>query len=341
MATLNYSTRLNNIQARKYDAETNRTLVSESFRSLNIPEDIKYLMESMRPIDKSYNDKTLLAADNVKKHLENGLSLHFSRAYRTQGSVKSGTNIKTHSDIDLLAIIDKYFYPESYPQNPYTESDPDVDIRELRKQTTQVLSNIYQDVDASGESCVSIFNKSLKRKVDVAFCFWYNSAKYDQTQDEHYRGVRLYKYPSGTKKQDFPFAHLNFVNSKGDYTNDGSRKGIRLLKNLRADCDDKLDNLSSFQLTTIVDSIESNGLMYQVGAEITIAQAISKQLGSLIDSPSYRRSVKSPNGLETPLEHDEIVPDLLRIKLDLDTLIGDASKDIANSYIVKRSLATY
>jgi hypothetical protein len=341
MATLNYQTRLAKLQSRRFDPGLQRVMLSESFRRSDIPEDVKYLIESMRPIDKDYNDRTIKAADNVQTHLENGLNVHFARAYRTQGSVRTGTNIKAHSDIDLLTIINRYHYPESHPTVPYTASVPQDDIQELRKQATLILESKYDDVDADGESCVSIFNKSLYRKVDIAFGFWYNTDDYDRTNDEYYRGIYLHKHPSCARKQDFPFAHLHNVNLKGDTTADGSRRGVRLLKNLRADSDTEFQHLKSFQITTIVHSIDNGQLHYRPGQELPIAHAISGELTRLIDSPAYRQSVKSPNGTEKPLAKEGIEKELILLKTDLDTLIEDATKDIARSYNLPNLIKAY
>lgn len=341
MATLNYQTRLAKLQNRRFDPSLQRVMLSESFKRSDIPEDVKYLVESMRPIDKDYNDRTIKAAENVQTHLESGLNVHFARAYRTQGSVRTGTNIKAHSDIDLLTIINRYYYPEGNPVTPYTASVPQDDIQELRKQATTILKSKYDEVDADGESCVSIFNKSLHRKVDVAFGFWYNTAEYDKTNDEYYRGIYLHKHPSCARKRDFPFAHLHNVNQKGDVTRDGSRRGVRLLKNLRADSETELQLVKSFQLTTIVHAIDNGQLHYHPGQELSIAQAISGELMRLIDSPAYRQSVKSPNGMEQPLGKEGIETELALLKSDLDTLIDDAQKDLARSYNLQRIIQTY
>ncbi|RZK42956.1 MAG: hypothetical protein EOO61_05145 [Hymenobacter sp.] len=341
MATLNYQTRLAKLQNRRFDPGLHRVMLSESFNRSDIPEDIKYLVESMRPIGKDYNDRTIKAADNVQTHLENGFNVHFARAYRTQGSVRTGTNIKAHSDIDLLAIVDRYHYPEDHPISPYTASIPRDDIQELRKQATAILKAKYDEVNADGENCVSIFNKSLYRKVDVAFGFWYNSNEYDRTNDEYYRGIFLHKHPSCERKRDFPFAHLHNVNLKGDQTVDGFRRGVRLLKNLRADSEVELQHLKSFQLTTIVHAIDNGQLYYRPGQEMSIAHAISGELTRLIDSPAYRQSIKSPNGMEQPLGKEGIEKDLLLLKADLDTLIEDAAKDISRSYNLQNIIKAY
>lgn len=345
MATLDYTKRLANLQNRKFDSLLNESLISKSFSARDLPDNVKYMVESMRPINQKYNSKTIEAADNVQTHLQNGFDLHFNRAYRKQGSVKTFTNIKVHSDIDLLTIIDKYFYPEISNGNNYTASDPHEDIKELRKQATKILKGVYQEVDDSHDKCISIFNKSLKRKVDIVFGFWYNTEKYEKSKgannNEYYRGIYLYKFPNGPRELDYPFAHLHQVNSKGDNTSDGSRRGIRLLKNLRADSDVEFKLLKSFQLTTIVHSVDSINLNYSPGNELNIAKVVSAEIGNIIDDPNYRKTIKSPNGTEKPLVKDEIVPEIKLLKADLDTLIEDSSKEILNSQVIKKAIQTY
>lgn len=345
MATLDYTKRLANLQNRKFDRELNESLISKSFSAKDIPTNVKYMLEAMRPIDQKYNSKTIDAANRVQKHLQDGFNLHFNRAYRTQGSVKTSTNIKVHSDFDLLTIIDKYFYPEISNGNSYTESDPNEDIQELRRQATKILKGIYDEVDDTHDKCISVLNKSLNRKIDVVFGFWYNSQKYEQTKaernDEYYRGIYLYKFPNGPRELDYPFAHLHQVNSKGDSTADGSRRGIRLLKSLRADSDTELKSLKSFHLTTVVHSIDNNNLGYTAGNELGIAKSISDEMNKLLQDPTYRKVVKSPNGTETPLAKDEIVSDIKRLKEDLDTLIEDSAKEILNSPVIKKAILTY
>jgi hypothetical protein len=341
MAVLDYNRRLSNLQSRRFDPGLNESALTKSFSAADIPQDIKYLFESMKPIGEKYNAKTIQAAENVQGHLERGLKVHFERAYRTQGSVKTNTNIRVHSDFDLLTIIDRYFYPQTSNGNTYTASDPDEDIQELRKQATEIMKFQYDTVDDSGDKCISIENKHLNRKVDIVFAYWYNSDKYQEVKDEFYRGIYLYNFKKKTKHRDFPFATIHNVNVKGDNTNDGLRKGVRLLKNLRADSEIELKVLKSFQLNSIVYSIDNAPLSYNVGDEIRIARVVSEQMGKLIDEPIYRKSIVSPNGVEKPLIDDDTVPELVLLKSDLDTLIEDASKDLYKSHTLQRTILSY
>jgi hypothetical protein len=339
---LNYYQRLQNIQKRKYDPDIKKSILSESFGRKTVPENIEYLLESTKPIPNDYNQKTIEAANRVQKHLERDFNLHFSRAYRMQGSVRTKTNIKTHSDIDLLTIIDRYhFVGVGVPnESPYTASDPNEDIWELRKQATKILKDKYDLVDDSGSKCISIINQNLKKEVDIVFAYWLNSKKYlENNQNEYYRGIYLYDFPKKKKESDYPFATIGQVNSKGDETRDGSRKGIRLLKNLRAD-NESID-LNSFVLSSIVHSIDSINLNYlNVGYEINIAQNISAQLSRLIDEKDFRENITSPNGLERPLKDDTCVKHLKTLKSDLDQLIIDCAGEF-RSHTIQKAILNY
>ena len=319
---INYQKRLKNIQNRRFDKELNESILSKSFSSSSIPQSVKYLMESMKEIDSKYNDRTIEAAESVKEHLEDNLNLNFDCVYRTQGSVMTSTNIKNYSDIDLLTIIDEYYYFEKSLESNNLYTDPDLDIITLRDQSEKIMDNIYDDeVDKTGTKSITIFDKSLKRKVDIIFCFWFNK-RYEESRDEFYRGIYLFDFCNKEKIKDYPFAHIDEVNSKGDLTNDGSRKCIRLLKSLKEDADEEI-NLSSFHLTSIVHSIENSQIDHRTVDELQLAIETSNEIDNLISCSSYRKSIKSPNGRENPLIEENIVPELKKLKKDLDSLILD------------------
>lgn len=340
MATLNYNTRLQNLKTRRFDEILQKSALSENFGRSVLPENLEYLIESMRPIGSKYNSITAEAASNVQKHLERDLQLHFTRDYRTQGSVITGNNIKVHSDIDLLAVVGRYYYlaPSLPNPFPYTDSDPDEDIKKLRQEATKILQKQYDIVDNSGRKSISIYNKNLKRKVDIVFCYWYQTPEYQNSGNEVYKGIYLYDFPQSRKELDFPFLHMHEVNLKGELTNDGSRRATRLLKTLKADSEKII--LSSFQLTTIVHQVENSLLYYSPGRELSIAKAASDELTYIIDNPNYRRTILSPNKKETPLSDDSIVPSLEELNKDLKQLTSDCSLEVANT-LTQKKILTY
>jgi len=337
---LNYANRIQNLKARRFDPELNKSIVSGGFARADLPDDLRYLAESMMPIEVSYNMKTLEAAENVRKHLENALDLTFDRQYRTQGSVITGTNIKVYSDIDLLSIIDSYAYvPEDQtPDSPYKGSPTD-DILALRSQAVKILKSKYDEVDDTGSKSISIVNKNLRRKVDIVPAFWYNSQSYQTSSKEFYRGIYMFDKDERKKIRDFPFAHIQNVQEKGNSTNDGSRMGVRLLKNLKADSDGKI-TLSSFELTSIVHAIPDGSLYFPSVSRFQLARNISEHLAKMIDDSVFRTGITSPNGTEKPFSSVAIVAALKTVKSDLDELIQDCSKEL-QSQTFQRSIQNY
>lgn len=341
MTNLNYERRLANLKARRFDEILLKADVSESFGKAIVSSTVEYLLESMRPIGQKYNEVTLTAAGNVQSHLERDLNLSFSRAYRKQGSVMTNTNIKLYSDIDLLTIVDSYVFLAPAllpPKSPYL-GDTDDDIIQLRKQSTDIMRLKYDEVDTSGKKSIAIYNKNLRRKVDIVFSYWYDTPEYLSSNKEYYRGIQLYDFEQNQKQLDYPFASIYNVNQKSSSTNDGSCKGIRLLKTLKADAEKEID-LSSFQLTTLVYEMENLELYYSKGNELKIAVNISKHIDKMITYPSYRRAIKSPNGTEHPFSDDKCLNELTLLKGDLDRLIEDCGGEIEN-YLTNSALLRY
>lgn len=327
---LDYQRRFDNLRERRFDRDLNKAILSDSFLETNYSSALKYLFESMRPIDRKYNEITIDAAERVKLHLEKRYNLHFGRDYEFQGSVMSGTNIKLYSDIDLLTIVEKYSYrPSHLIQTPYTASDPHQDIKLLRRQSELILEDIYDEVDTKGSKSIKVTNKHLRREVDIVFCFWNDTENYLQSLSKSKRGVYLFDFPNDEKIEDFPFMHLEEVNLKGNLTMDGSRKAIRLLKTLKSDSTGEYKNLSSFQITTVVHNIHSSQLMYShTGMEVQIARAVSYELQQIISDTDYRKSLLSPNQTEAPLADDSCLPDIIRLKSELDNLLLDCGKSV-------------
>ncbi|MEZ4934404.1 MAG: hypothetical protein R2788_20040 [Saprospiraceae bacterium] len=83
MATIDYSRRIQNLQDRRFDRELRKSVLTESFQRSTLPKSVKYLIESMIPIDKNYNEKTIDAANRVQKHLESKLDYTLV-SYRSQ-----------------------------------------------------------------------------------------------------------------------------------------------------------------------------------------------------------------------------------------------------------------
>lgn len=338
---ISYNRRMQNLRERRYDSELQKAILAESF-SEKIPDSIKYILESMQPIEDSYNKKTTEAARRVEELISKNLTTPFKVEFRRQGSTVSNTNIKTYSDIDLLALIGSYHYVQEPLKivSPYT-GDAFADIKELRRQIVNILTNTYDEVDSSGSKSIKLVNKGLKRSVDVVPAFWLNIAKYEETWQEYWRGVHLFDFKKSERlKADFPFAHIEQVNDKGNATSDASKKAIRLLKTLKADAESEV-KISSFQLTSIAHSIENARYNVPAMSGLDIGLLISEHLGHLLNNPDVRRNVKSPTNVENPLSEESVVPPMRQLKSELDQILVDCSKEINQYTNLKETVKRY
>ncbi len=87
--------------------------------------------------------------------------------------------------------------------------------------------------------------------------------------------------------------------------------------------------------------MENSGLFYNPGNEISIANKISSEMSKLIFNQEYRRAITSPNGTEKALLEESFVPDIVRLKEDLDILIEDASKEVSKSGFLQKAIISY
>ena len=153
MARRNYDKRLSNIRSRKTDRLLNKAIVAESFSRKDLPETVRYVYESMSPIDREYTLNTYKEAERVQNQITKGIPPGESLEFQYQGSVPLNTHILVHSDLDILSIINKFYSlePPQIPVVPY-EGDTIADLRNLRSNMQQTLSTAFPTATVNGNS---------------------------------------------------------------------------------------------------------------------------------------------------------------------------------------------
>lgn len=333
--TRDYKKRIEKLRQRRFDENLNKAILSDSFGKTIYQNSVKYALESMQAIDRSYVAKTFIASERVQDHLAKGLEKEqIGVDFRYQGSAMTNTSIKVHSDIDLLVIIKKYFTFEAPQANPYPYSgDPLADLKELRSSCFKILNGIYNEVDDSKSKSIQVLPTKPKRKVDVVVSNWFDSIDYKvHFKGEIYRGVDIYDKKQHSKKTGFPFLHIQNVNSKTAIVNDGLGKLIRLLKTLKADTETKI-NLTSFEITCLLYDIQNYLLNKSDKQQLLLLQVASNQLDSLINDETYRNGLISPNRKEYVFRGDSSkVEELKKMKLEVDELIQDVVEELGGYY---------
>lgn len=330
----NYINRFEKLRTRRFDEGLQRTILSESFYDIRIPQSVRYALESMKEIDPDYTMNTYVASENIRKNLTNGLgSKGLSVEYRHQGSVETNTHIKLHSDIDVLVFTNKFhdLQPPLIVTN-YYQGDYMADLRDLRQKCYDVLSSTYNQVDNSSSTAIQVFPTRPKRKVEVVVSNWLNTQEYQSCSDEKYRGIYIYNKDTHSRKQDYPFLHISKVREKDSLVNGGVRKLTRMLKTLKADADVEI-KLSSFEILCLVFDMANLSLSKHKTQELLLLNEGSNQLAKLINDSNYRSNLRSCNGKELVFGSDESkVTELKKLKLELDDLIEDIQEELGRSY---------
>ncbi|MCC7302801.1 MAG: hypothetical protein IT233_09175 [Bacteroidia bacterium] len=326
----NYTQRLDKLRKRRLDESIQKAILSKSFSDINISESVKYALEAMSEIDPNYTKNTYLASENIRTNLTTGLiKKGLSVEYRHQGSIETNTHIKIHSDIDILVFTDKYFSVEPpVTVSSVYQGSPLDDLRELRQECFNVLNGIYSQVDNSNSKAITVYPTNPKRKVEVVPSNWVDTSDYRNYSLEIYRGVHIYDKDSHTREKDFPFLHINRVNTKDSNVNGGLRRLSRLLKTLKVDADYEI-KLSSFEIVSSVYGMDNSVLTKHNNQQLLLLNEGSKHLEKLISDSNYRENLVSPNGKEKVYgTNSSKVVELKKLKLELDELIQDVTEEL-------------
>ena len=281
----------------RYDNLRNRrsypkrpTYLSEAYDTFLENEDVRYLLGSMEPLDAEYTRDSLVEAERVYKYFES-----FSTV-RLQGSIKTNTHIRYHSDIDILTITEDFITWENFPagRSVYT-GDPIATLKALRKRCRDTVSSQFSAVKIEDKDrALRLTGGSLKRQMDVVSANWYNTSTYAQTNQERDRGVQVLDVSNDSRVLNLPFLHEYRVNQKIAATGDGAGRAIRLLKNLKADADSSIA-ISSYDISALVWNIEDPRLPGGIGASFQLAHNIERWLLGIVQPGSRLNSLMVPN----------------------------------------------
>jgi hypothetical protein len=253
----------------------------------------------MQPIDPEYTKNSYKESDRIQNQLttpllEKGVPV----SYEHQGSVTNNTHIKAHSDIDIL-VVHGHFYslePPQVPQIPYL-GDPIEDLKNLRSFCIEIIKSKFPEVnvDTSGSKSVPLAGGSLKRKIDLVFCNWWDTNDYHHTRVKYNRGIHILDIANLIRIENKPFLHNQRLEEKDRSSNGNAKKLIRLLKSLIYDSELK-NNLSSYDVAGTIYNMPSPLEVYGVGQELQLIQECSKYLHQLINDEVFRNGIEVPNG---------------------------------------------
>lgn len=287
---------------------------NEELSTLSYSDALTFVRLAMKSVEPEYTEKSKEAGDKVKTHLSNGLS---NVSFRYQGSVMTNTHIKGHSDIDLLAISDRFYTLDSNRiseilndsitkskfhsssinklvvennKSDY-EGNPIEELKKLRLNSETILYGVYDECDTTKPKAIKITNKNLNRDVDIVIASWYDDVRsiiYDKGDN---RGIQIYnKAYHFRESPDYPFVRIHNINSRSSETKGRLKKMIRFLKTIKAESEVDID-LTSFDISAICYDIDVTKYRYLSYPELV--NVLCHQLKSISTNQRHSDDVAS------------------------------------------------
>lgn len=328
-----YNKRLNNLrQRRETDKILKKSFLSESFDKTSYNENIKYVLESMKPIPTEYNRNTFEACERVQNQIKSELQYQIDISFRYQGSVVTDTNIKVYSDIDQLIIIEKFHWVKAplVATNPYS-GDVVNDVLTLRNKVKNIIQSKFPAVsinDAKGK-CTSIEGGSLNRKIDLISASWVNTKDYNEYNNEVFRGIKIYDKNDAEWIENFPFMHSALINYKDTESNGNLKKLIRLIKTLKVDAEINID-ISSYDIASILYNMNAGELKVDSYYPLQLLKNCNKFFQEIISFDSFRAGLEVPNKTRKIFGYKHVIEyEFVKLADELKNIINDIEEGMA------------
>ncbi|MEC6833595.1 hypothetical protein VXS06_17665 [Photobacterium toruni] len=280
---------------------------SEAFEFLQESNGVKYAIGAMAPVEQKSTEISIQEGNRVADSLINSLIKQGeSVTKRLQGSVALDIHIKGHSDVDMLIIVTNPVnveYPKITPNGytPATDSRALLDIaKDIRSKSEKILPINFPKVDiiCTGNKSIALEGGSLKRKIDIVPAIWFDSIKYQKSNLESDRGIKIYHKNDHDFILNYPFTHIKMINERDDIFSGNLKSVIRLLKNMIADMPDykkiKAKKLSSYDLAAIAYHMNQD-LNVPLYMKLSLIEKTRAHLSLLNSIKTYRESLFVPD----------------------------------------------
>lgn len=307
----------------------------EKYASISEPESVKYALGAMQRVDDEYTQNTYAEGNRVRDRLAEGLlTANIPATFEYQGSVPLDVHVRGNSDIDLLVLHDGFVtvtqeVNQQFSYNDYKGKSPTDELRELRKESINILERRYYNakVDKSGSKSITLSGGSLKRVVDVVPSHWHDTLSWKQTGDVRHREICILDNQNGIRINNRPFMHIKTIADKCNTTGGALRKVIRLLKNLRYDAASEI-KLSSYDIASIAWHMTPQELSVPFGVDLLLLDRVRIHLKYIIDNESYRTKLWVPDGSRLIYDAQEKLKATVELHKEVEQLAKDVYKEL-------------
>lgn len=315
---------------------------SEDYEQINKSDSLKYALGSMKAVPDKYTAKSFSEGERVIDALKTRYeSIPKSMEFRYQGSLPINVHIRGASDVDIL-VVDGYYCKYSLTgsrsskgfYNPISIDLADVVLENRRIAKDKLTNHFHQaNVDDSRRKSINLSGGSLAREIDVVPSLYYHSDEYQSSLDKDDLGI--YVVDKLTKELSFnnPFKIRKLIDLKNNQVQDGLKKAIRLVKNIKNDAEDEID-FSSFNIMSILYYMKNDELSFSRYFEGALIFNIYKWMKYLSDNKDYSMTLKVIDDSRRIIQDDKDWRSFLMLFNEYRNLIVDISKDINNMGLI-------
>ncbi len=352
----NYTQKLANMRSRRlgldasaalsaaFDSASLHKSLTEAYETRGKTEAIKYALGAMQALDAKYTEVSIQEGDRVKNQLDAGLqTLGIPAYFEYQGSVPLDIHIRRTSDIDLLVLHGGFVTVDwtGCKASTYVTLSGTVldEMVALRSRCESILDQKFPSakVDKSGAKSICVSGGSLQRKIDVVPSHWHDSAAYQISREKHDREIRILDKFEKKLIANRPFLHMQKIQDKESLTNGGTKKVIRLLKNLKRDSSKDI-KLSSYDIASIVWNLDSQALNKPYYLELSLVGEILAYLQYLEANSAQAKMIDVPDMSRKVFDSPDKFEGLRLLKAEVEELAADIAKELQPIYSYNREL---
>ena len=318
-----YNLLIENLKGRRYDEALREPILSDGFSNPNIPDSVKYALESMVEIDVSYAYKVYNNSRRIHELLNKELTKRdIEVEYRYQGALKTFTNILLYGDVEIIVL----------KKNP--SEKPHKDISELGAVLMDILSSgdyNFKSVDFSDKTRIRVIAQKPTCEIDILPSIWIETPDYNKTKNEVYRGIVEFDFEHRKVKKYLPFLNIARFNSKDNHTGGVLKCLSRLLMTLKKDAEDTIA-LRDTEIKSMLYAIPEADLKVSQNQILALLPLMENHLNNLVVDDEFFKTIVSPSRMEKvfasqPQKKEEIK----KLHDALKKLISDIKEELGSS----------
>jgi hypothetical protein len=313
------------------------SVLKEKFEQRADGEWSKYALGAMEEVDQTYTKNSIAEGERVKSQISNRLNTNVTFDY--QGSVPLNVHIKGVSDIDILVLLKDFVTIDrhgakanSAKYSTWTGPTAVVLLTTLRSDLEALLKESFPkvNIDVSGDKAIGMSGGSLSRKVDIVPSHWHDSAAYQLSESKIDREVKILERKKALTFLNRPFLHIDKINTKDSETRGGTKKIIRMLKNLKADSENAdLILVNSYEIAGLVYHFENSVIDVPIYNELALVAATQQQLNIMINNKAWAMSLGTPDGIRKILESEEKFNSLRTLHNEVSELVKNLAIELS------------